>query len=370
MKEINIPPATAIGSLPINDDQQALKLVFKHLPGFPHWPQQPRLGPKAGMIDQFVHPLLKMGLIKDRGHNSYYFPTEAPEWEERMLSFFNLYLSLEEGEEEVLENFSLPEQYFPGFYSFMEEMKARAPDKAQVVKGQVTGPLAVGIQLKDEQGRDAYYHPQLREVIVKTVCLQARWQAFRLSELGLPVLINIDDPGISTFGSSTYITISREDIQSSLQEVIDHLHQQQALAGLHSCAGADWSIPLELNLDLLSFDAYGYFNSLIGYPEEINQFLKEGGYLAWGIVPSSQEAMDFSSQQLFELLLERMEILVSKGVDEDRLWQQMVITPSCGAGTLPEETAARIYGLTAELREIFIDKRASRGGREQGCQPI
>jgi len=42
-----------IGSLPLTDYQQALKLIFQYSPSIPLWPQLPK-NVKEGMVRQFV----------------------------------------------------------------------------------------------------------------------------------------------------------------------------------------------------------------------------------------------------------------------------------------------------------------------------
>ena len=56
--------ATGIGSLPYQDAEEALELIFKYLPLAPFWPQLPRRNLREGMLPQFSEhlPCLK---IKD-----------------------------------------------------------------------------------------------------------------------------------------------------------------------------------------------------------------------------------------------------------------------------------------------------------------
>ena len=72
----------------------------------------------------------------------------------------------------------------------------------------------------------------------------------------------------------------------SLDEVIDAVHAQGALAGVHVCANTDWSLLLDSQVDIINFDAYGYFDKFVLYGDLLKQFIASGRYLAWGLVPT------------------------------------------------------------------------------------
>ncbi|MCR3923339.1 MAG: hypothetical protein NUK65_12625, partial [Firmicutes bacterium] len=56
---------------------------------------------------------------------------------------------------------------------------------------------------------------------------------------------------------------------------------------------------------------------------------------------------------LLARLNDYMRQLVSKGVDYDRLRQQILFTPSCGAGTLTSEETDAVYGVLQQLGERY-----------------
>jgi hypothetical protein len=100
------------------------------------------------------------------------------------------------------------------------------------------------------------------------------------------VIIFIDEPALAGFGSSELISISKEEILACLREVVDAIHTDGGLAGIHVCANTDWSLVLESGADIVNFDAYAYFDRFILYGDPIREFLAAGGMLAWGIVPT------------------------------------------------------------------------------------
>jgi hypothetical protein len=302
------------------------------------------------------------------------FLMDQRSWTENLTEFYSHYLAAVEGDVAALNKFAFPRDGVQGFYAFLENLQCTReeagekaglpkdqdnspimtidPDSGPIMlKGQVSGPITVGFVMTDHERRAAYYHPELRDVIVKTVELQAKWQLQQLKALGLPVLISIDEPGIYACGLSTHITLTKEMIQQDLRALIDTIHQGGGLTGVHVCAGADWSIVLETEVDVLFLDSYEFFESLAPYTEVLGKFLDRGGVVGWGIVPTSDKVHEESVDNLFDKLQGQLEILVKRGLPLERLINQALITPSCGTGLLSLEAAQKIYAYTAGIAE-------------------
>jgi hypothetical protein len=84
---------------------------------------------------------------------------------------------------------------------------------------------------------------------------------------------------------------------------------------------------LSTNLDILSFDAYGYLETLSLYPKELKAFLERGGILAWGIVPTSEAIIKEDAKSLVGRFKEGVEALSKKGIDRTLL-ERVILTPS------------------------------------------
>lgn len=338
---------TGMGSLPHGAPEEAMELIFTYCRHIPHWPQLPRRSAAEGFVAQYLAPLFKGGIVTAKAGGSHFFNQEDARWEERCLSFYELLL---DDSADALEPFAFPPDAAAGFYAFAAG-KGLIPDEAVCLKGQLSGPVTVGFQVTDAKGAPSFYNPILREILVKTLAAQARWQATRLKVLRLPVLLFIDDPGLYSYGSSSAVGLGRPEIQAALREIIEAARAEGCFTGVHCCAGTDWSLLFELPLDLVSFDAYEYFPSLQVYAEPLEGFLERGGALAWGIVPSSEKAWREDPSSLQRLWEEKIQTLVRQGVSEKRLLSQYMITPACGTGTLDAALAEQVYRLTAELAE-------------------
>ncbi len=368
--------ATGIGSLPFFEPEPALELIWENLPAIPHWPQLPQRGWEEGFVFQFLSPLVKTGVLTvDTAAGRAFFDTAATGWDRRLTEFYELYLRAQEGDRDALAEFAFPPEAAAGFYAFLEwagekrtpgkpegpgvseaagtpgALESPGPPEAPAAfyfKGQLAGPLSIGFALKDEQGRPAYYNEQLRELIRQTLVLHARWQAQALWVLGRPPIIFIDDPGVSVYGRSSYITVTREMIVADLGEIFRAVHGTGALAGVHSCDAIDWSLFFagEPGPDIVNLDAYNFGESLFPYAREAKSFLERRGVLAWGIVPTSEKAWEENGESLLEKLTALWGELEKRGLSRKLLQEQALITPACGAGLLAPELAQRIYRLT------------------------
>lgn len=340
--------ATGIGSLPFTEADRAMQTVNKYFTDIPYWPQLPQRGREEHFVNQYLKPLLTMGLLTDDG-NKVYFDTTRPDWAESMASFYTVYLAYEEGDLSVLNEFAFSREFASGFFAFTEEM-GKETGGASMLKGQVVGPLTVAFQVKDERGRFAYYDDVLRDLLVKTIAMHSAWQAAELARFGLPVMIFIDDPALGVYGQSNYITVTREMIGEDMEAVYQAVHRAGGLVGVHCCDAIDWSLLFESNLDVVSFDAYSYFSSVIPFAEPLAGFLARGGALAWGLVPTMNDrALAEDEDSLIKILEEYWSELIKRGITRDALVKSSLITPACGTGLLEVSLADRICALASSV---------------------
>jgi hypothetical protein len=343
---------TGVGSIPQTNVQDALDLIWKSVPLAPHWPQLPRLGAESSFVGQYLNALIETGVIADVKDPR--FQVEATDWVERMTVFYTLYLEAIEGDQQALERFGFSSLGGEGFEVFCRNLEHHGTRDAVILKGQLSGPLTLGIQITDKNRRSSYYDDTLRDMLVKSLALHAEWQTKRLSQFGLPVLMMIDDPGLYGFGASTHITLKREQLIEDLNAIVEGILRQGGIAGVHVCAGMDWTLLFDSKVQVVNFDAYDYMQSMVALAEPLNAFLTRGGILSWGIVPTNPIAWEETAQSLKIRLENNIEELVKRGVDESLLRQQSMLTPSCGTGTLPKELAEHVYGLLGDLYDTML----------------
>ncbi len=338
--------AMLIGSQPLNDHAEAFARVLASVPEIPNWAQLPVFA-NEGMLVQFADGL--PGLV--RPDNRVYVDTAAEGLDEAMADFYEAYFKVTESDSAWDgSRFVLTPETAQGFFTMLAGLE-KSSGGLFAVKGQITGPITFTTGLKDQNRQAIFYHETLRDAAVKLLALKAAWQARQLRRFGVPVILFIDEPALAGYGSSEFISISREEIAACLKEVIDAVHGQGGLAGVHVCANTDWSLLLGSDLDIVNFDAFGYFDKLLLYGRQLKAFLEGGGCLAWGLVPTAQaadiEAAD--EEGLWALWQRQTRAVAALGVDADTVRRQAFLTPSCGTGSLTDGLSQKVLTLTRAL---------------------
>ena len=333
--------ATGIGSLPLTNADEAVALALTYLPEAPIWPQLPLRKHTERFCEQYSESL--PGLQVDVAKERYWFDT-ARDLTPELERFFERYLAND------LEFFRISEDHAAGLYAYLRALKKGLPRDARFLKGHLTGPFTFATTLKDEQARDIAYNEVLFDAITKGLAMKAAWQVKLLKQFGLPVIIFIDDPAVGALGSA-FSAVSAEDVSAKLNEIIDVIHEHGGIAGTHCCGNADWPIFFRSNVDIVNFDAFGFLDKVLLYPEDIKHFLARGGALAWGIVPTADFTGTETADGLFAKLDEGMHRLAAQGIDRTTILRQGIITPSCGMGSLTPATAEAILRLTREVAD-------------------
>ncbi len=339
-----------IGSLPVDDHDEAVKLVFQYTPQIPLWVQLP-VYKEEGMIAQFLTGM--PGLATQQGKAV--IDTASREYDDAVLQFYEEYMAVKAGEITLEQSrFVLKPDAARGFFSCVEHIRTLA-DLPTAVKGQITGPITFGLGLTDQNGKAVFYNEQLRDTVVKLLAYKARWQVKRLSEFGCQVIIFFDEPALAGFGSSAFISISRNEVAECFEEVIDAVHAEGGLAGIHVCANVDWPLILDSKADIISFDAYSFFDKLILYPDHIKRFMASNGILAWGIVPTlnPEDIAKETTASLVSAWEEQVRAVEALGIDMPTILAQSLITPSCGTGSLSLDLALKVLRLTKEVSDII-----------------
>ncbi len=338
-----------IGTLPYQDSYQASEIILKYFPESPYWPQLPSRGYREEMLAQFTEGM--PGVVVDAERIYFHTPfNPASEWEK----FYEI------SSDENLDHFKIGEEYASGFHALLGLLKNKRP---LLVKGQITGPITLGLGVSDEEKIPILYDPNLKEMLLKTIALKARWQERMLSQVvpAAETLIFFDEPLLSSYGSIS-MNLGKEEIIECLRAAISSL---QGLSGIHICGATDWSIIMQTGIKVIHFDAYQFFSNMLVYASELKRFLSDGGLLGWGIVPSEDEFLRReTNSSLTKSLEEKIGLLVKEGIPEEVLTKNSLISQSCGLASVSENLAEKALGLTRELsltiRKKFDSKTINR----------
>lgn len=330
--------ATGIGSMPHIDPNAAVELSLEYLPHAPIWPQLPKLNFRERMDIQYSESL--PGVVIDENRQRIFLDTSrdlTPELEK----FFEHYLAKD------YSYFRISEGFAAGFYALLGALE-KTNTMPRFIKGHITGPLTLGTSLKDESGRGIIHNDLVFDATVKCLAMKAAWQIETLKKFGRPVIIFIDEPAMESLGSA-FSAVRPETVEAGLNEIIDAIHKLGGIAGIHCCGNADWPLIMRTRIDILNFDAFGYIDKVLLYPEEIKAFIDRGGALAWGIVPTGA----FTGRETAGILSDRLRQATSRlngyGINKAALLKQCMLTPSCGMGGLTEEKSLNILSLLADV---------------------
>jgi len=334
---------TGIGSLPNKDPFKTSKIILNYFPESPYWPQLPSKDWKEGMLVQFTEGM--PGVVMD-GTSVYFQSPFNPvsEWEK-------FYEASSEGH---TDEFIIGKEYASGLYALLELLKGRKP---LLIKGQIAGPITLGLSLLDEKKIPILYDPNLKEMLLKIIASKARWQEkeFRKVAPEAETLIFFDEPFLSSYGSIS-MNLGKEEIIDCLRKSISSI---QGLSGIHICGATDWSIIMETGIKVIHFDAYRYFPNMLAYASELKSFLINGGILGWGIVPSEEESIKVEKiSNLIANLEEKMGLLVKEGIPKEVIIKNSLISQSCGLASISEDLAEKALRLTNELA-LTLRKRYS-----------
>ncbi len=337
--------ATAIGSFPHLNAEEACELVSRMLPELPCWPQLPKLSFVEEMCVQYAEGMPFFRLQPEQKR----FYLETCEEGEVLESLYDRY------QKKDFSGTSVSERFAVGLYTMRRHFPAFP--KLRAVKGQIVGPVTMAGNLKDSQGVAAFHDPTVFDAIIKHLCLKARWQINFLSDFNVPVILFADEPYLSCLGAA-FATIEKDSVIKSLRETFDSIKDAGAIAGIHCCGNTDWSMVLATGVEVLSFDAFFFMDRVLGYYQELKNFLEGGGILSWGIVPTTSEALrDVTLEVLMKKMEEGISHLSQKGMDREFVLERSIITPSCGTGTLTIAESEKVmdlnYQLSLRLKERY-----------------
>ncbi len=326
---------TGIGSLPFRDPEEAVEFSINCC-DIPFWPQLPARSFLEQMIPQYAEGL--PGLVLDTQKERVFIENLT---QGELNRFYEKY-----SEEH---DFPISRESAEGFYRFVEALKGKG---ARIVKGQITGPLTFTLGLKSSDGKVIYSDEELREVALMLLKRKASWQIRALKEVAEKVIIFMDEPVLTALGSSSYISVAEEEVVRMLKDVADAIKAEGAIAGVHCCGRADWGMVLATGVDIINFDAYYYFDSIKAYSQSVMNFLNSDGYIAWGIVPTTEAILNENADSILSKLKAEIKEL-SEDIPEELIMQRSLLTPSCGAASRSPEETEKVFGILKSVSEAM-----------------
>ncbi len=332
--------ATGVGSFPHKDAEAALDLIFKYTPNIPFWPQLPKRDVRESMLAQYSEnlPCIKVsrdGLFFD-GENK---EKELEVFYERIIAQDTPY-------------FKISPDFASGLHKFYQRLENQDLKNVEFIKFQVVGPFTFAAGLNNEKGVALLHDEVFMQVILKGLAMKALWQINLFKQFGKKMVLFFDEPYLACFGSA-YTPINKEGVIKGLTELTSAVKSDNVLLGVHCCGNTDWSLFTEVkNIDIISFDAFSFLDKFILYSEDLKKFINKGGVLCWGLVPTQEIASHRQAPELISRMEDGIGALARKGLDEKLLLDRLLISPSCGLGTLDQEKAEICCRVLSEVSAL------------------
>ncbi len=328
--------ATGVGSVPFTDTAETIRTAVDGCPEIPYLPQQPKNSFLEDMCPQVLEGF--PGVQVDKENHRVWVDTSCDCGNDIMA----LIESYESGQ---IDGFGISRERASGFFAVLDYLETSSPGRLPVLKGQLVGPATLGQGLLDQDGTAIIHNPVFGELVSQLLVVKARWLVQQMRNVADSVVLVYDEPSLSALGSA-YFSLDHGKVESLLDAVIEPLARDGVAVGVHCCGNSDWSVFLD-RTDVVSFDAFSYFEKMSVYSDAINRFYDRGGVLAWGIVPTLELTDDITEDMLVDKLDSNMNSLAQTGIDLDVVRSRAVVTPACGMGSLSIEKARRVAELTA-----------------------
>jgi hypothetical protein len=274
--------------------------------------------------------------------------------EKEIIEFYDRYSSGD------VEYFAMNPDYGKSFYTFVDMLGSSKPESLKLVHTQMPGVLTWGLSLRDRfTEKPAWYDGTMRDILIKTLIMKGKWQEKRIKEAmpDIETMVTLGEPSLGVMGSA-FGSVREDEVIAAIGEIFGEV---EGFGCVHCCSNMDWSLLMKGSVKVINFDAYLFSEQMALYAEQIDEFMRNGGMLAWGIVPVTEEGiMSESEGSLFEKIEQAMELLGSAGVSRESVVERSFITPACVTSRLSTELAERAFSITRRvsqnIRKKYLDE--------------
>lgn len=299
---------TAMGVMPHKDPKKALQLAFGL--DIPFWPQLPRATFAEDMFAQ-----LSEG-----------FPGAEIDLQEKRVIFSNsrFYEQLEEYSYQPHDNLDMSTNGLSSmtYRTFLQmDLSERA-----AIRGQLCGPVNFGFRVTDEEKKPILYDDDVRALLFDFALKKVNAQYKELHKKNDNAFVWVDEPGFGWVFNS-FAGYNELQAQRDYRNFLDGFEGPRAL---HLCLNVHLPYLFGLGLDILSIDAFQFEIMPKAYSADIAAFLKSGGIISWGIVPTESVTLDPETpESLYNRLINYWEVIAGNSdISAEQIALQALIAPS------------------------------------------
>jgi hypothetical protein len=221
-------------------------------------------------------------------------------------------------------------------------LAALRPRPAGWLKLQATGPVTLALAL-DAGGQQALTVPSARGPLAVGYAARIRWLVTRVREAlpGWSVVLALDEPWLGHPQVA-----ARPQLAVELWRTLGSTGAD--VTGLHCCATPPWGLVLDLDPQLVSFDAVRDGDAATDDPA-FRHLVEGGAAVAWGLLPADgagdAAGAPCDPDAIAERLLDLVEWTAGDYLPE--VLARSLVTPTCGLASLAEAEASRRLALAA-----------------------
>lgn len=299
---------TAMGIMPHRDIDRALELSLSL--DIPFWPQLPNVSIYEDMYIQTSENFPGITVDKDKGRLIF----DTKRFQDELEGYF---LKMEDPD-----TYALSKQYSLVFDKFLEKDLSNYI----AIRGQVTGPVSFGFKVLDEDLKPIIYNDEVKSILFDFIQKKVNHQYELLKTKNSNAFVWVDEPGLGYIFSG----LSGYNDQQAKKDYLDFVQGIKGPKGLHLCADVNLPYLLELGVEILSFDAFQIGFMPEQYAKSVFDFLKRGGIISWGIVPTNYSILSgYDSDHIISLLLNYWEtISENTELDSEEIARQSLLAPA------------------------------------------
>jgi hypothetical protein len=324
--------------MPHRDVDQALRLALSL--DIPFWPQLPKVSLYEDMYVQASQNFPGIAIDFDKGRLSF----DTARFEQELDAYFV--------EMDVPETFALTARYSAVFDKFL----SRDLQGYEAIRGQNIGPVSFGFKVLDENLKPVVYNDEARTILFDFIQKKANIQYGELKERNPNAFVWLDEPGLGYVFSG----LSGYNEQQAKEDYHDFIAGLEGPKGLHLCAEVNLPYLLELGVEILSFDAYQIGFMPKEYAGSVAEFIKQGGIISWGIVPTESAVLATQTPGTLARILSDYWDVVSEstGLSLNQIAMQALVAPArcclsdVGQGSTADKKAGECQIFSSEERTV------------------
>ncbi len=327
-----------MGIMPHKDVDKALDLALGL--DIPFWPQLPHVSLYEDMYVQTSQNFPGIEINFDKGRLA--FRTEK--FQESLEDYFT--------KMDQTETYALTPEYSAVFHKFL----SRDLDHYKAIRGQITGPVSFGFKVLDENLKPIIYNEEVKSILFDFIQKKVNLQYQQLKAKNENAFVWVDEPGLGYVFSG----LSGYNEQQAKEDYYQFVQGIEGPKGMHLCAEVNLPYLLELGVEILSFDAFQIGFMPKEYASSVAEFIKKGGIISWGVVPTEFKALETQTPEKLASLLTGYWEIVSEntGLSLDRIAEQALIAPArCCLVELAIEAAER--SKNANIEEKIVERAFS-----------